>query len=192
MKTSSRRYGVAVFVASALAALPVTTLAQTISGILITYAPGGGATSPVPTLSEWGLLGLSVLLAAAALYGIRGKAGGKPLAAIALAAALAIGTYNGHQTMGQVHAVPAYTTCSPLSQCYMQNAGGGTINATDPGMVVDTVVTNSSGVTQTVVSVAAVDPNWDQIRTPVGTPICVAGLVVPSGTSCYIRINNLR
>jgi hypothetical protein len=196
MKSSSKLYGLTLAVTS-LAALPLHALAQATTGILIAYTPGGAATSSVPTLSEWGMLGLSLLLAAIAVYGLRNKTGGKPLAAIILTSALAMGGYSGQKVIGEANAAVTNADC-PVSvyQCYMQ-AAGGTINAQDGGIIVndalqDNVITNNSGRTQTVTSVAPVDPLWDEIRTPVGTPQCVAGLVVPSGTNCYVVVNNRR
>lgn len=191
MKISSKRLGLTLMVGT-LSALPVAAVAQATQGILITYTPNAAVTATsVPTLSEWGMLGLSLLLAAVALYAIRNKTGGKPLAAIILAIGLATGGYNNQKVMSIANAALVNPDCPAALQCYMQ-AAGGTINAVDPGLVSDIAITNNSGVAQTVTSVTPVDSRWDQIRTPVNTPQCVAALVVPSGTSCYVRVNNGR
>ncbi len=161
----------------------------------ITYAPVN-ATS-VPTLSEWALLGLALLLAAAAAHMLRNKTGGKPLASVLLAFALTLGTLSGHQLIGEANAVvftpcvnPSGNPADPNVVCSLSSASGGVIHVVNAGSNVP--VTNVTGVPQQVVSVLAT--SYFAVGTPTLAPgevQCVAGLVVAPSGICYVyAINN--
>jgi hypothetical protein len=139
----------------------------------IVYAPATPASTPasIPTLSEWGMLILSVLMVVAAVVSLRKKAGNKTLASVALLSALVLGGFAGDKVIGSANAI----ILAPV----MSNPAGGTI----PPFNYDGIelpVTNTSGVAQMIVSITP--------TVPVSTtsPTCTTNLVVPAGGSCYI------
>ena len=182
MKTSFKAIGL-VAAGLALAAVQIVALAQSSGGIEIGYAPGSAV--PIPTLSQWAMLGLTLLVAVAAVYTLRHKVGGKPLASIILGLALALGGVQGNNLVGQAKAIVLTPDCPVVgTECLMINAAGGTVNVF--ALYSDVKVTNVSGVAQTIISITAIMP-WDVIGTPEATPQCVVGLTLPPGASCYVH-----
>ena len=152
-----------------LAALQSVASAATTTLWTIVYAPATPAS--IPTLSEWGMLILSVLMVVAAVVSLRKKAGNKTLASVALLSALVLGGFAGDKVIGSANAI----ILAPV----MSNPAGGTI----PPFNYDGIelpVTNTSGVAQMIVSITPTVP------VPTTSPTCTTNLVVPAGGSCYI------
>ena len=170
MTTLTRRLvlTVAGFMLAALQSVASAVPAETLWTIV--YAPATPASS-IPTLSEWGMLILSVLMVVGAVVSLRKKAGNKTLASVALLSALVLGGFAGDKVIGSANAI----TPAPV----MSNPAGGTIT---PFYYDGTElpVTNTSGVAQMIVSITP--------TVPVSTtsPTCTTNLVVPAGGSCYI------
>lgn len=134
----------------------------------IVYAPA--IATGIPTLSEWGLLILALVVGVAAVLALRKKVASKTLASVALVCALALGVVMGERVIG---------SASADLLAAMTNPAGGTI----PAFIYDGTslgIPNSSGVDQRVLNITP--------TVPVATtsPTCVANLVVATGNSCYI------
>lgn len=110
-------------------------------GVVITYAPAG--TSSVPTMSEWTLLALAVMVALVAYRFLRQRLNGQPMAVVFLtvaAGALAfLGGHFGNQALAGV----------PMDLS-MSLSGGGTVNVTCPS---SGNVVNNTNVPLKIVSV---------------------------------------
>src|SRR5665647_1975498 len=89
-----------------LAALQSVAAAQETLWTIV-YAPATPASTPasIPTLSEWGILILSVLMVVAAVVYLRKKAGNKTLASVALISALVLGGFAGDKVIGKANAI---------------------------------------------------------------------------------------
>ncbi len=181
MNAALKRFGPAA-AAIVLATSQTVAFAQQSSwGILVTYAPVTAA--PIPTLSEWGMAGLSLILAAVAIYALRNRAGGKPLASVMLAIALALGGLHGNNLMGEAKAITNADCPVNDLACPMVNAGGGSI--TSQRYRSDVAIENQTGVAQTITGVSAISPS-DNSDPPDASPRCVVGLVVLPTARCYI------
>lgn len=156
----------------ALASIHATVLAQSQPAWTIVYAPDS---TGIPTLSEWGMLTLSALIAVAAVAFLRKKVGSKTLMSIAFLCALVLGGVMGNRVMGEAQAASC-TAPSPMS-----SSTGGTLSFTS----CDGAVTNTSGVAQRIISISPASAD----TTP-NTPTCAQNLVVPAGQSCYISAAN--
>lgn len=134
----------------------------------ITYAPQ--ATS-VPTLSEWAMLALVLMMAAFAVYTLRKRgAGAGPLASVILVTALAFGAMTGEKVIGLANARINATMSLP--------AGGSISFPNSVGREIEVV--NGSGVAQTITSVTPTS-----LDTTNG-PTCIVGRVVQPGQSCWV------
>lgn len=138
--------------------------------VTVSYAP---ASTAVPTVSEWGLLIMSGLLAVAAFVAIRKGANSKAIMSLALAsmASLGVGGYAVRDVLAQ-----SFPTLA------MTNPAGGVITADlgkDPAPI-----SNQTAVPMRVVSItppAAIDTD------PSG---CAAGTtVLAPGASCTILVD---
>src|ERR1035437_4589676 len=169
MKVAFKKFGLA-----ATAIVLATQQSAALAAIIITYAPV--TTASIPTLSEWGMLGLSILLAAVAVYTMRNKGGGKPLASDILACALALGGFSGNKLIGEANA------SAPSASFYMSNPAGGTVTTIEIRVLTD--ITNTSGVAQTITGMA-VTPGSSNALSKIGTLLpCTVGLVVQPGGIC--------
>jgi len=168
MTTLTRRLGLTVagFMLAALQSVVSAAPASTLWTIV--YAPATPAS--IPTLSEWGMLILSVLMVVAAVVSLRKKAGNKTLASVVLLSALALGGFAGDKVIGNANAVIF---------AGMSNPAGGTISNM-PYDGTDFAIPNTSGVAQMIVSITPTVP------VPTASPTCTTNLVVPAGGSCYI------
>ncbi len=166
-----------------LLAVQIVALAQSVGGILITYGPA--SPTPIPTMSQWAMLGLTLLLAGVAVYTLRRKRLGKPLGSVMLALALALGGVQGNYLIRHAEAVVLTPDCPEVAiECFMINAAGGTVNVF--ALFSDVKVMNISGVAQTIIGITAILPS-DVIGTPESTPQCVVGLTLQPGESCYVH-----
>ena len=137
--------------------------------VVISYAP---ASTAVPTVSEWGMIILSLLLVVAAVLAMRKGANGKTVLGIALAATVSLG--------GGSHVIKD-ALAAVLPDLSMTNAAGGVVTAPEGSIPVP--VTNQTSVPMRILSITpptAVDTD------PSG---CVSGsTVVAPGASCTVLV----
>lgn len=151
--------------AGALAAgLPASAFAQ-----VIVYAP---AATAVPTLSQWGMLVLAVLLAAAAVYTGR-RSGSRLLSGLLMLTAIGVGVQG--TPVGSVQAIPVPT---------MVVSTGGTIDLSELGGPINNLpIQGHPSVPMQILSVTPPsDPTTSQ-------PTCTVGLVVSPGQTCYYTVD---
>lgn len=148
------------FAGSLVVGLPTSAFAQ-----VIAYGPAAEA---VPTLSEWSMLILAVLLAASAVY-LGRKPGNRLLSGLLVLAAIGVGGQGN--PVGNVQATPAPT---------MVVSTGGTIDLSELGGAINNVeVIGHPTIRMQILSVTpASEPTVSQ-------PTCTAGLIIAPGTSCY-------
>ena len=146
---------------------------------VITYAPG--AVSAVPTLSEWGLLAMALLLVLMAYRVLRNQLGGRPLASFVLAGALGLGMVSGEHALRSAYAIVVLPVVS------LTSASGGSVNVVSYGL---SQVTNDSGVPQTITSMVATGENRYFSTEFEATPPCAVGQVVAPAASCYVYVNS--
>lgn len=144
--------------------LPTSAFAQ-----VIVYAP---AATAVPTLSQWGMLLLAVLLAMAAVYMGR-KPGNRLLSGLLVVAALGMGVQGA--PVGNVQAIPVPT---------MANNTGGTVDLSElGGLLIDVPVNGHPSIPMQIISVTP--PS----SPTTSTPTCAVGLIVQPGQTCYYSEN---
>lgn len=148
------------------AALPASAFAQ------IVYAPSNA--SAVPTLSEWGMVVLSALMAFIAIQTAR-KGGSRVLSALLAVGALAVGL-GGEQAIIR-------TAQAIVFEEAMATDAGGTINlsAYNAGNLV-----TIQGHPTIPMRIISVNPTSD--TTDPSNPTCAVGLVVSAAGSCYYRV----
>ena len=148
-----------------VAGLPATAFAQ-----VIVYAPA--AATPVPTLSQWGMLILAVMLAMAAVYMGR-KSGNRLLSGLLVVAALGLGVQGA--PVGNVQAIPAPT---------MANSTGGTVDLSElGGLLIDVPVNGHPSIPMQIINVTPPSSPTSS------TPTCAAGLIVQPGQTCFYSEN---
>lgn len=137
----------------------------------LVYAPAA-IPSPVPTLTEWGVLGLAGLLAVFAVMAFR-KTGSKTLLTLGLAIAAALGTGQAPQVLGHVQAGPA-----PLAK--MEFNTGGTVNLLDYWFGDEIEIQGNDTIAMQITSMpTSIDTTHK--------PTCTTNLVVPAGGSCWVN-----
>lgn len=158
-----------LFQASTLAAAacaPALALAQ-VPDVVVSYAP---VAASVPTLGEWGALGLSALVAFAAIRALRNKQGSRAVMSLALAAAGLLAAAQGSGFLGNAAAMILFEMNSPAGGTVQLPVGYGV-----------RPVENTSGVPLRVLSVTPDNSRDDPATT------CTAGLIVPPGASCNVQ-----
>lgn len=142
-----------------------------------------------------GMIGLSLMMVALAIYKIKKIGDGKPSASISVALVLALGGLSSSKLVSEALAIPipVPTTCvisdSPPYQSTVSAANGSVVvqSALNQG---DVEIVNNASAAQSVKGVTALSIS-DQILVPLcGTPQCVVGLVVTAGASCFVRNGN--
>lgn len=158
------------------AVLAAVTLGQTaaMAQVVVTYGPDVAA---VPTLSQWGAIIMSTLLAVVAVTAIRKKTSSKAVLSIALAAMVSFGAFSEFKWLGVAWA-NGFATYS------MTSASGGQVSV--PTNQEFAYVLNSSSVPQRVISIA---PQYPQPQAIDDKPACVPGLLVAPNTACALRTN---
>ncbi len=137
--------------------------------VVISYAP---ASTAVPTVSEWGMIILSLLLVVVAVVASRKGAGGKTVLGLALAATVSLG--------GGSYAIKDAWAAAP-PDLSMTNAAGGVITAPEGSIAAP--VTNQTSVPMRVLSIT---PTTAVDTDPSG---CVPGnTVVAPGASCTVLV----
>ena len=134
MEKLKQMRSVAVLVALAMG--QTATMAQ----VVVTYAPD---VASVPTMSEWGMVIMAVLLAGVAVVAMRKGGGSKTLMSFALAATIALG--------GGVYSIKDALAIQ-IQPLLMTSQNGGTIQAT--GGNVPTPVVNNTSVRQKILSIS--------------------------------------
>jgi hypothetical protein len=139
--------------------------AQSVPGGTITYE--GLSAALVPTLSEWGIAGLAVLIAVVGYRYGRTRLGGKPLASVLIAGALGLCAILAGKGISPAAAISFGFT----------NPAGGTVQICSSS---ETLVPNSTSIPVRIVSVTAFPGSSIESGT------CVPGLVVAPGGTCSI------
>lgn len=156
--------------AGGLAFLGFQGEAFAIPGGLIVFGPlPAGDVIPAPTLSEWGVAGLAVLIAVIAYRHLRANLGGKPLASFFIAGALGLCGVFGDQVIRQAAAlIPVISITNPA---------GGTVR------VCSSATQSLSNATSVILQVVSITPD-------AGSSIeggnCAPGLVLPPNASCTL------
>lgn len=135
----------------------------------ITYAP---AASSIPTVSEWGLMLLSLVLVSAAFIALRNKKS-KVLMAWFMAGSMALAVGGGGWLMSEAWAIPDATLSSD---------SGGTLVLS--GYSGEFPVSGHPTLAMRIVDVTPAS------LSTTGSPTCEAGRVVNAGGVCYVRFDS--
>ncbi len=142
----------------------------------IVYGPLSAAT--VPTLGEWSLLLLALLVMAVAYRALRDRVDSRLLTHLLLGGGLAAGGLaSGHWVQSVQAVVPGVT---------MPSASGGRVNVSVIGAPV--MVTNGTAVSQQIKSLTTNTPGASWVAPDSGSPQCLVGTVVAAGASCYVQL----
>lgn len=159
-----------VAVLAALAVGHLVAMAQ----VVVTYGPVDVAS--VPTLSEWGMIIMSVLLAVVAVIAMRKKAGSKAVMSIALGAAVMFGVAQGNKYVSEAIAIPDGMTSTTV----------GTF--TTPLLNVDEEFEVFNRTSPSIpLRIISVEPAESAQGTFTGSPPCTPGSIVAADTSCYVK-----
>jgi IPTL-CTERM motif len=156
-----------IYKAAAMAAL---ALAQTVATAQVVYGPVSVAS--VPTLSEWGMIIMAVVLAGAAVFAMRKGAGSKAVMSLALAALGMAGVSQGHKIMDDAFAVIEI-------EIQMTNPAGG-VTGPLPQNVGDIPVRNTTPVPLQIISVTPLSAQNSEVAP------CRPGVIVPPNAVCYV------
>lgn len=172
----------ALTAASALAAWGLAPSAWAgVSPGTIGYGPLAAATS-VPTLGEWSLLLLALLVMAVAYRALRGRVNSRLLTHLLLGGGLAAGGLaSGHWVQSVQAVVP-----EPEPEVTMTTASGGTVDVSVIGAPV--MVTNGTAVSQQIKALTTNVPGVSWVAPDSGSPQCQVGTVVAADASCYVQL----
>lgn len=159
--------------AALLLCTPVAWAGVPVAGGSIDYGPLAASVSAVPTLGEWMLVLMGLLLAVAAYRSLRGRVNGRLLSNLTLAGGALAATVAGHGLVQEARAIAAGVV-------NMASPTGGTAAATNW-----TELTNTAGVP---LKILAIRPNAGSVVTspPPASPECTVGFVVSPGNLCNI------
>ena len=136
----------------------------------ITYAPF--SSSSIPTLSEWGQLGLVLLLAVMAYRYLRRTNGQWPIASLVLAGAAGVVTLSGANFSNSALAVaPGFS--NPAGESLPICVGGG----------LPVTLTNTSGVAIVITGVT-----YDAGSTPANNNTCSQGFTMQPSVTCELSL----
>ena len=149
-------------------------------GGTIEYEPLTANVAAVPSLSEWMLVLLGLLLAVMAYRALRGRVNGRLLSNLTLAGGALAAAAAGHGLIQEVRATPA------ANEQNMSSASGGTVETT----AYWTRLTNTSGVP---LKIKAIRPNeWSHVVSPPPeAPECTVNFVVSPGNTCNVAFERL-
>lgn len=154
-------------------ALAIGSVAQ--AGIAYGGAVGyGPEAAAVPTLSEWMLMGMGLLLVAVAYRVLRTRVSGRLWSTLTLVGGAAMVAASGHSLVGEVRA--AAPTDVAMSQ-----PGGGTVEVYQDLTI---KVTNTTAQRQIVRSITPYE-GFTSVE-PEGSPRCTVGMVVQPSAYCYV------
>lgn len=145
----------------------------------IAYGPLSAATS-VPTLGEWSLLLLALLVMVVAYRALRGRVNGRLLTPLLLGGGLAaMGLASGHWVQS-AQAVPPEVDLTVTS--------GGSVSVSVVNVPVKVI--NTTAVSQQIKTLSTQFPGASWVAPTSGSPQCVAGTTVLTvGASCYVQLD---
>lgn len=161
-----------------VAMLAALALGQTaaMAQVVVTYGPD---VASVPTLSQWGMIIMAVVLACVAIYAMRKNAGSKTVLSIALATVVSSGAFSGSKWLNAAWA-NGFTTY------FMTSATGGQLSV--PTTSIFAYVHNSTDRPQRIISIT---PQYGPPQEVDGKPACVPGMVLAPNTACALRSSNV-
>lgn len=163
-----------VLVAQALLLSGTATWAAAVPGGSIDYGPLSTGVAAVPSLSEWMLVLLGLLLAVVAYRALRGRVNGRLLSNLTLAGGALAATVAGH---GVIQDAQADLVADEQN---MSSPSGGTVTGTNWVQL-----TNTSGVP---LKIKAVRPNEGfRVVSPPELPECDVDVIVLPGNKCNIH-----
>lgn len=143
-------------------------------GGAIDYVPLTANVAAVPSLSEWMLVLMGLLLAVVAFRALRGRVNGRLLSNLTLVGGSMVAAAAGHGLIQEVRATPTIDV-------NMSSASGGTVETT--GYLIR--LTNTSGVP---LKIKAIRPNESsRIVSPTTEPECTENLTVLPGNKCNVQ-----
>ena len=157
--------------AAALCAASVTHAGTLVPpGGTIDYAPLAAA---VPTLGQWSLALIALLIAAVAYRVLRGRVGGRLMSNLLILGGAAVATFTGHGLVREAAALAVHDLT-------MSSPSGGSVSGT-----YWVRLTNSSGVTLRVTDIR---PNEGVSidSPPPETPECTVGTQITTGNKCNV------
>lgn len=157
-----------------MAMLAALALGQTaaMAQVVVEYGPD---VASVPTLSEWGMIIMAVVLAVVAVIAMRKGAGSKTVMSIALAAMMSLGVVGGSKWINDAWA-NGFTT-------YSMSAGtNGQLSV--PRSSSFAYVLNDTLVPQRIISIV---PQYADPQAIGDKPACIPGLLIAKTTSCALR-----
>ena len=139
---------------------------------VIDYGPAPTSTA-VPTLGEWTMVLLALLVSVVAYRALRGRVNGRLLSNLALAGGALAATVAGHGLIGKAEAIVETPTAINL-----MSAGGGSVDAPYWSRL-----SNTSGVP---LQIKAITPkSWTELLPPPSEwPRCKVGTVVMPNAKC--------
>ncbi|MDA8451285.1 midcut-by-XrtH protein [Acidovorax sp. NCPPB 3859] len=158
-------------------ALAYATSAMAEPAIEVVYSPNIAASGsqPIPTLSQWGVVLLSLAVVVVMYRSLRKARGGRPIAGLLLAGGLAI-AMGGSGLVGKSFAA--------IDSLNLSDPAGGSVFPS----LGETKFVNTSGVTQQIKQISAPQPTY-VVLTPSNTPQCQVGTVLSPGSSCFLRFS---
>ncbi|MDP3519511.1 MAG: midcut-by-XrtH protein [Hydrogenophaga sp.] len=161
--------------AAALAALGLAhtlAMAQVPPPVVVTF---GVDAASVPTLSQWGMIIMSALLAVAAVIAMRKNSSSKTVLSLALAALVSFGAFNGSELLAPARA-NGYTTYN------LSSGTGGQLSL--PSSSAFVYVLNDIPTTQRILGIS---PLYSDQREEGGNPPCYVGIVLAQNQACALR-----
>lgn len=159
--------------AALLLCAPVAWAGGPVAGGSIDYGPLAASVSAVPTLGEWMLVLMGLLLAVVAYRSLRGRVNGRLLSNLTLAGGALAATVAGHGLVQEARAIMAGVV-------NMSSPTGGTAVATNWS-----ALTNTTGVPLKILAIRPNDGSW-VISPPPASPECTVGSVVSPGNVCNV------
>lgn len=146
-------------------------------GGAIDYAPLSSNLAAVPTLGEWMLVLMALLLAVVTYRALRGRVNGRLLSNLTLAGGAVAASAAGHGLIQEAWATYA-------DEQNMSSTSGGTVEAIQYW----TRLTNTSGVP---LKITAIRPNeWSRVVSPPpAAPECTVNLVISPGNACNVAFD---
>ncbi|MBH1964981.1 MAG: midcut-by-XrtH protein [Comamonadaceae bacterium] len=142
---------------------------------VIEYGPGPVSTA-VPTLGEWTMVLLALLVSVVAYRALRGRVNGRLLSNLALAGGALAATVAGHGLIGKAEAIVETPT-----ELNLMSAGGGSVNAPYWSRLINT--------SSVPLQIKVITPGyWMTAPLPEGAlPRCNVGTVLQPNGKCDTR-----
>ena len=148
------------------------------AGGTIDYGPLPTAAS-VPTLGEWSLVLMALLVMVVAYRAVRGRVNGRLLTHLLLGGGLAAGGLASGNWVQSVQAM--VQTDFPMTV-----ASGGTVTVTTYNELV--TVTNTSAVPLKITRMQTSTESMTWVDPDGETPRCEVGTIVQAGAKCYVKL----